>query len=84
MIEAIQLKVDEIRRDKFSGESSTDLVFDVVLLFEENDNHNYNHKILLVINHHGTKLAATVFPKISHYEYDTLEEEMESLFNATM
>lgn len=86
MLDLIEKEVKKIQEMKYSNEKENDLQFDVGLLIPSidcDDEEDYC-KILLSINHHGTKLSRVIFPKDSHFASLDLKEEVEYLYNATM
>lgn len=84
MIEQIlQDEVDNITEKKYNN---YEIDFTVSVLLKDNARESQldGHKIILTINHGGFCRSRIVFPKLSGFEYMSLEEEMEYLFNATV
>lgn len=85
MIDALKKEVDKLRKNKYPDEKQEDLQFDIGYLITPNDSKTTEtDKIIMTINHHGLKLSRVIFPKTSHFQYLSLEDEMKYLFNATM
>lgn len=85
MIDALKKEVNRIREKDYPDERKEDLQFDVGYLIKPSDgNAKDTDKIILTVNHHNLKLSRVIFPKTSHFEYMSLKEEMQYLFNATM
>lgn len=83
--EILQERVNVIRKTNFADEHEDSLKFEVGLLIGSlNEKEDSTDKIVLSINHHGLKLSRILFPKISHFDYESLEDEMKYLYNATM
>ena len=85
MLDILQKRIDSIREEKYKEESEEDLDFYINYLLSPNDSgSDESGKIILTIDHHGNMLSRVIFPKSSHFEYLSIEEEMDYLYNATM
>ncbi|WP_181349455.1 hypothetical protein [Thalassobacillus sp. CUG 92003] len=79
VIDLIQTEVDRITSEKYKRDECPP-VFTVSVLYEMN-----THKIVLTARHLGTTVSEPLFPNFEmKYGYDSIESEMESLYNRTM
>lgn len=85
MIASLQKEVDSLRNTLYPHEEKEDLSFYVhTLIGCSTSSKKEPDKILLTINHHGYILSRAIFPKLSHFDYICIEEEMKHLYGATM
>lgn len=86
MIEQIlQDEVDELTMKKYE-KYDRNIEFTVSVLLKDNAKESQldSHKIILTINHEGFCRSRIIFPKRSGFDYMSIEEEMEYLFNSTV
>lgn len=79
ILDVLQERVNLIVKSKYKNDTCQP-TYTVSVLFGEEKKY---HKIILTITH-GSSFSQQIFPKNSIFDYFTLEEEMESLYNATI
>lgn len=84
IIQCLQKKVDKIVKEKYKGDDCSPS-FIVSLLFESNKKEVINHKIIMTVQHLSQSFSKIIFPQIDKdFGYETIEYEMERLYNRTM
>jgi len=86
IIDAIQCSVDKIVKKKYIEDIDTPPNFIVSLLDKaDNEGNLITHEIALTVSHIGFTHTRTIFPQIQYkYGYESLEREIEWLYNSTM
>lgn len=80
LVELLAKYVNEIAKVKYGNDTICPPLFIVsVMGYEE------HQKIVLTVNHSGSCYSKILFPQPDvKYEYETIEKEMEWLYNRTM
>jgi hypothetical protein len=89
IIDILQRAVDTQCLHLFGHDTETPPRFIVSVLYthsdDDNDRQCKDQKIILTVEHHGSKFSAVLFPiPDSIYGYESLESTLRSLYNQTM
>ena len=81
--DVIQESVDKILEKNWENDECKPVF--IVSLFQTGEKESVQHQLLLTIRHCGFSVSRVIFPRIEYkYGYESIEQEMEWLYNTTM
>jgi len=86
IISILQKEVDNIAKEKYKNDScKPTFIVSVYQKYNDITGKINNHKILLTVVHNGISHSRVIFPVLSNnFGYESLEKEIEWLYNSTM
>jgi hypothetical protein len=80
LVEVLQEKINEIAKEKYKSDECPPK-YTVSILYENKT----THKIMLTVQHLGQSFSTILFPQPEmKYGYESLEWEIEQMYNQTM